>query len=275
MHTPLKMLLRALAAAALATSAGAACADDIAVMNSGGFSAAYKALQPKFETLSGHTLQTAWGPSMGKAPEAIPNRLARGEPADVVIMVGYALDQLIKEGKVIAASRTDLADSRIGMAVKSGHAKPDISTVDKLRQVMLASTSIAYSDSASGVYIEKELLTKLGIEAQMKPKAHMIEKTPVASLVARGDYELGFQQVSEILPVAGIDFVARIPEPVQSVTRFAAGIPVGAKHPQAARELLRYLASPSARDAVVSSGLDPIAVVTPAPAPAPAPEAVH
>lgn len=248
-------------------SCGVAHADDLAVMNSGGFSAAYKSLQPKFEAASGHHLNTAWGPSMGKAPEAIPNRLARGEPADVVIMVGYALDQLIKEGKVIAASRTELADSRIGMALKTGHAKPDISTVDKLRQVMLASTSIAYSDSASGVYIEKELLTRLGIEAQMKPKAHMIEKTPVASLVAKGDYELGFQQVSEILPVAGIEFVARLPEPVQSVTRFAAGIPVGSQHQAAARELLRFMASPNARADVVASGLDPIvAASTPVPA---------
>ena len=245
---------------------GAARADDIAVMNSGGFSAAYKALQPKFEAASGHALHTAWGPSMGKSPEAIPNRLARGEPADVVIMVGYALDKLIAEGKVDAASRTELADSRIGMAVQAGHAKPDISTVDKLRQAMLASTSIAYSDSASGVYIEKELLTRLGIEAQMKQKAHMIEKTPVASLVAKGDYELGFQQVSEILPVAGIEFVARLPESVQSVTRFAAGMPVGAKHPQAARELLRYMASPAARADVVASGLDPVAVKAAAPA---------
>ncbi len=262
---------------ALATllGTGAAHADDIAVMNSGGFSAAYKALQPKFEAASGHTLHTAWGPSMGKAPEAIPNRLARGEPADVVIMVGYALDQLIKEGKVIASSRTELADSRIGLAVKAGHSRPDISTVDKLRQAMLASTSIAYSDSASGVYIEKELLTKLGIEAQMKPKAHMIEKTPVASLVAKGDYELGFQQVSEILPVAGIDFVARIPEPVQSVTRFAAGTPVGSQHQAAARELLRYMASPSALPDVVASGLDPIAAKSTVPAPVRELEAAH
>ncbi|MDB5962410.1 MAG: bacterial extracellular solute-binding family protein [Massilia sp.] len=253
-------------AALLITNTAAARADDVAVMNSGGFSSAYKALQPKFEAASGHTLHTAWGPSMGKAPEAIPNRLARGEAADVVIMVGYALDQLIREGKVIASSRTDLADSRIGMAVKSGHARPDISTVDKLRQAMLASNSIAYSDSASGVYIETELLPRLGIEAQMKPKAHMVEKTPVASLVARGDYELGFQQVSEILPVAGIDFVARLPEAVQSVTRFAAGIPVASQHSQAARELLRFMASPAVRPEIVASGLDPIVVKASAPA---------
>jgi molybdate transport system substrate-binding protein len=241
---------------AFALAVGAVQAETVEVMNSGGFSAAYKALKPKFEAASGHTLATAWGPSMGKSPEAIPNRLARGENADVVIMVGYALDALIKEGKVDPASRTDLADSRIGMAVQAGHAKPDISTVDGLRAAMLGARSIAYSDSASGVYIERELLTKLGIEQQMKLKAHMIEKTPVASLVARGDYELGFQQVSEILPVAGVDFAARLPETVQSVTRFAAGIPVGARHPSEARELIRYMASPAASADVLKSGLD-------------------
>jgi molybdate transport system substrate-binding protein len=250
------------AAIILAFAVGAVQADQLDVMNSGGFSAAYKALKPKFEAASGHTLSTAWGPSMGKAPEAIPNRLARGEPADVVIMVGYALDALIKQGKIDPASRTDLADSRIGMAVRAGHPKLDISTVAGLRAAMLGAQSIAYSDSASGVYIERELLTKLGIEQQMKPKAHMIEKTPVASLVARGDYELGFQQVSEILPVQGAEFAGRLPEAVQSVTTFAAGIPVGAHHPHAARELIRYLASPAARADVVASGLEP------APAPA-------
>ncbi len=237
--------------------ASAVQAEEIKVMTSGGFTAAYKALQPQFEVASGHMLVTAWGPSMGKAPEAIPNRLERGEPADVVIMVGYALGNLIKQGKVIADSRVDLADSRIGMAVKAGTTKPDISTVEGLKTAMLNAKSIAYSDSASGVYIEKELFKKLGIEDQVKTKAHMIQKTPVGSLVASGEYELGFQQVSEILPVQGIDFVAKIPEPVQSVTTFSAGIPVGAKHPEAARALIRYLASPAAREDIIKSGLDP------------------
>jgi molybdate transport system substrate-binding protein len=249
--------LFALSALSLALWSGATQADEINVMNSGGFTAAYKALQPKFEAATGHTLSTAWGPSMGKAPEAIPKRLERGEPADVVIMVGYALDDLIKQGKVTADSRVDLADSRIGMAVKAGSAKPDIRTVEGLKLAMLSAKSIAYSDSASGVYIERELLKKLGIEEQVKPKAHMIQKTPVGALVASGEYELGFQQVSEILPLQGVDFVARIPEQVQSVTTFSAGIPVGAKHPDAARALIRYLASPEARADVIKSGLDP------------------
>ncbi|RFP15427.1 ABC transporter substrate-binding protein [Duganella sp. BJB488] len=245
-------------AAVLAFAATAASAEQLDIMNSGGYTAAYLALKPRYEAASGDTLVTAWGPSMGKAPEAIPNRLARGEPADVVIMVGYALDQLIAQGKVDPASRTELADSRIGMVVRAGHALPDISTVEAFKATLLGAGSIAYSDSASGVYIERELLKKLDIEAAVKPKAHMVQKTPVAMQVAEGKYELGFQQVSEILPVRGATFVARIPEPLQSVTRFAAGIPVQARHPEAARKLLRFLAGPEARDAVAASGLDPL-----------------
>lgn len=254
------LLLKLCAAALVATSAVTANvqAADLHVMSSGGFTAAYKLLGPRFASHTGNTLDTALGPSMGKSPEAIPNRLARGEPADAVIMVGYALDDLIRQGKVIAGSRVELADSRIGMVVRDGVAKPDISTAEGLKQVLLHAKSIAYSDSASGVYIERELFKKLGIEDQVKSKATMVPRIPVASVVANGDYEIGFQQVSELLPVKGATFVGKIPESLQSVTRFAAGIPVGAHHPQEAKALLDYLASPDVQAEVNSTGLDSV-----------------
>lgn len=254
------LFLKLCAAALVATSAVAANvqAAELHVMSSGGFTAAYKLLGPKFASQTGNALDTALGPSMGKSPEAIPNRLARGEPADAVIMVGYALDDLIKQGKVIPDSRVELADSRIGMVVRAGAAKPDISSPDGLKQVLLHAKSIAYSDSASGVYIERELFKKLGIEEQVRQKAKMIPRIPVASVVANGDYEIGFQQVSELLPVQGATFVGRIPESLQSVTRFAAGIPVGAQHPKEAKALLDYLASPEVQADVKSTGLDSV-----------------
>ncbi|KAA0984427.1 ABC transporter substrate-binding protein [Pseudomonas sp. ANT_J12] len=233
-------------------------AEELHVMTSGGFTAAYKILGPQFAKSTGNTLDTALGPSMGKAPEAIPNRLARGEHADVVIMVGYALDELIKQGKVDPASRVELADSRIGLVVREGAAKPDISSVEGLKKTLLDARSVAYSDSASGVYIEEQLFKKLGIEDQLKPKSKMIPKIPVGSVVATGDYQLGFQQVSELLPVPGVSFVAKIPESVQSVTRFAAGIPVGAQHPAQAKALLDYLASPAVQPQVQATGLDSV-----------------
>ena len=233
-------------------------AEEIRVMTSGGFTAAYKVLGPKFAAATGNTLDTILGPSMGKAPEAIPNRLARGEKADVVIMVGYALDELIKQGKVDPASRVELADSRIGLVVRNGAPTPDISSEQALKKTLLDAKSVAYSDSASGVYIEEQLFKRLGIEDQLKPKSTMIPKIPVGSVVATGDYQLGFQQVSELLPVPVVKFVDKIPESLQSVTRFAAGIPLGAQHPAEARALLDYLASPAARPEVEATGLDPV-----------------
>ncbi|MCT8949421.1 substrate-binding domain-containing protein [Pseudomonas sp. A1437] len=253
----MKKLLNLGALALLAFSA-LAHAEQVNVMTSGGFTAAYKILGPKFAAATGNTLDTQFGPSMGKAPEAIPNRLARGEHADVVIMVGYALDELIKQGKVDPASRVELADSRIGLVVRAGAPKPDISNVESLKKTLLDAQSVAYSDSASGVYIEQQLFKKLGIEDQLKPKAKMIAKIPVGSVVATGDYQLGFQQVSELLPVPGVSFVAKIPESVQSVTRFAAGIPVNAQHPAEAKALLAYLAAPAAQADVLATGLDSV-----------------
>ncbi|MFI8646594.1 substrate-binding domain-containing protein [Pseudomonas iridis] len=253
----MKKLLNLGALALLAFSA-LAHAEQVSVMTSGGFTAAYKILGPKFAAATGNTLDTQFGPSMGKAPEAIPNRLARGEHADVVIMVGYALDELIKQGKVDPASRVELADSRIGLVVRAGAPKPDISNVESLKKTLLDAQSVAYSDSASGVYIEQQLFKKLGIEDQLKPKAKMIAKIPVGSVVATGDYQLGFQQVSELLPVPGVSFVTKIPESVQSVTRFAAGIPVNAQHPAEAKALLAYLAAPAAQADVLATGLDSV-----------------
>ncbi|CAI8817810.1 MULTISPECIES: substrate-binding domain-containing protein [Pseudomonas] len=247
-----------LSAIALFAFSALAHAEQLNVMTSGGFTAAYKILGPKFAAATGNTLDTQLGPSMGKAPEAIPNRLARGEHADVVIMVGYALDDLIKQGKVDPASRVELADSRIGLVVREGAPKPDISSVESLKKTLLDAKSVAYSDSASGVYIEKELFNKLGVEDQLKPKAKMVPKVPVGSVVATGDYQLGFQQVSELLPVPGVTFVGKIPESVQSVTRFAAGIPVGAQHPKEAKALLDYLAAPAAQADVQATGLDSV-----------------
>jgi len=237
---------------------GVAQAEEIRVMTSGGFTAAYKLLGPKFAADSGNTLDTILGPSMGKAPEAIPNRLERGEKADVVIMVGYALDELIKQGKVLPGSRVELADSRIGLVVRTGSAQPAIGTEAELKDTLLKAKSVAYSDSASGVYIQDQLFKRLGIETQLKPKATMVPKIPVASVVATGDFQLGFQQVSELLPVPGVTYVGKIPESVQSVTRFAAGIPVGAEHPAQAKALLDYLAAPAAQATVKATGLDSV-----------------
>ena len=143
-------------------------------MISGGFSAAYRELIPKFEQANGNKIVTAYGPSMGTTINAIPIRLARGEPVDVIIMVGYALAELTKQGKVVSDSRVDLAQSKIAIAVRAGAPKPDIGSVSAFKTALIKAKSIAYSDSASGVYISTQMLQRLGIADQVKDKARMI-----------------------------------------------------------------------------------------------------
>ena len=237
---------------------GAASAAEVRVMISGGLTAAYKVLVPEFERLTGHKVLTAYGPSMGTTMNAIPVRLERGEAADVLIMVGYALDDLAKQGKVIADSRVELVKSPIGIAVKSGAAKPDISNADAVKRMLLAAKTIAYSDSASGVYVSTEMFDKLGIKEAMQGKARKVPATPVGEIVAHGDAEIGFQQISELRPVAGIDIVGPLPDELQKITVFSAGIATVSKEPDAGKALIKFLASPAARPEIVKSGMDPI-----------------
>jgi molybdate transport system substrate-binding protein len=195
---------------------------------------------------------------MGNTPDTVPVRIQRGEPIDVVIMVDYALSDLIKGGKVIADSRVELARSSIGVAVRAGAPKPDISSVDALRRTLLEAKSIAYSDSASGVYISTELFKRLGIADQVAGKSRMIPAEPVGAVVARGEAEIGLQQLSELKPIAGIDLVGPLPPEVQKITIFSAGIVVGAREPDAARALIAFLASPAAAAAIKESGMEPM-----------------
>ena len=194
---------------------------------------------------------------MGKAPDAIPNRLQRGEPIDVVILAASALDGLIADGKVVAGSRVDLVRSSIGMAVHAGAPKPDISTLDAFTQTLLKAKSIAFSSSASGVYFFSELFPRLGITEAIRAKSQMVDSGPAGALVARGDAEIGFQQISELLPVAGIDYAGPLPRGAQRITVFAAGIVAGARSAAAGRALVQFLASPAAEGAIRKSGLDP------------------
>src|SRR5258708_1501549 len=183
----------ALGIAAVLLLAGSACAAEVKGMISGGLTAAYKALIPEDERATGNTVVTAYGPSMGTTPNAIPVRLERGEPVDVLILVGYALGDLIKQGKAVADSRVDLVRSPIGMVVRTGAPKPDIGSVDALKRTLLAAKSVAYSDSASGGYVGTELFGRLGIAEEMKGKARMIPAEPVAGVVAPRDAEIGVQ----------------------------------------------------------------------------------
>src|SRR5688500_7120684 len=178
---------------------------------------------------------------MGGAPDSIPSRLERGEPADVLIMAATSVDDLIRQGRVVAGSRVDLVRSSIGMVVRAGARKPDISTVDALRRTLLEAQSIAYSASASGVYLSTELFPRLGVAEQVAAKSKRIESERVAAVVARGEAEIGFQQISELLPVPSVDFVGPLPPGAQRVTIFSAGLATRSTQRDAAKALIEFL----------------------------------
>jgi len=241
--------------------AGAAFAADVHVMISAGFYGAYSELAPAFERATGHHLITTRGPSLGDSPDAIPARLARGEAADVVILDGGSADELAARGFVQAGSKILLARSQVGMVVRAGASKPDIRSVESFRRVLLAVKSIAYSDSASGIYLSTVLFAKLGVADQVAGKSRKVRGPPsgepVAAVVARGEAEIGFQQVSELINVPGVTFVGAIPSELQPDVSFAGALTTKARQPDAARALIRFLASPEAASAILKAGLTP------------------
>ncbi|AMN44963.1 substrate-binding domain-containing protein [Rhodoplanes sp. Z2-YC6860] len=252
----------ALCVAVLLLFARAASAADIHVMISAAYHQVYVELGPAFEKASGHRLVTTRGPSIGDSPEAIPNRLSRGEVADIVILDSSSADELAKRGLVRGDSKTELARSLIGMVVKEGAAKPDIGNVDAFRKTLLDAKSIAYSDSGSGTYIGNVMYAKLGIADQVAGKSRKVRGPPsgepVAAVVARGEAEIGFQQVSELIHTSGVTVVGAIPAELQPGFSFAAALTTAAKEADAARALIRFLDSQDAAPVVIRMGLAPI-----------------
>jgi len=257
-YRKLRVYALALCAIGILLGSGAVSADEVKVMISGWFAPAYRDLGPQFEEATGDTLVTVWGPAVGTAANAIPVRLARGEWADVLIVVGYALDDQINAGNVVPGSKVDFARAAIGMAVREGMPKPDISSVDALRRTLLAAKSIVYPDDASGVYIGSELFSRLNIEGRVESKSRMIPAERVARAVANGEAEIGLQQVVELLPVKGLTVVGSLPAELQRYTVFSGGIATNAKNPDGAQALIRFLSSPDAAPAITRSGLEPL-----------------
>lgn len=232
--------------------------DEFRVMTSGAFTAAYLELIPRLELLTKKKVVTA-ATSIGTGETSIPNRLRRGEPVDVVIVADSVLLGFIKDGLILAESHTPVARSAIGMAVRSGAPKPDIGTVEALKRTLLQAQSIAYSASVSGEYLTTELYQRLGIADKVMHKSRLIGGGErVGAVVARGEAEIGFQQMSELLPVPGIDHVTALPPEAQKVSVFAAGVATKTRDSAAAHAVIRFLASPEAAGAIAKSGLEPI-----------------
>jgi molybdate transport system substrate-binding protein len=253
MNKQLRASIRVALAITAVLTLPAAATGQVKVIISGGFSAAYRELLPEFEKSTAIKVTTTSGGSVGSGPNTIGAQVRRGVPADVVILAREGLSELIAEGRIVPGTDTDLARSIIGLAVRTGAAKPDISTIEGLKQTLLRAKSVAVSSSTSGVYLTTKLYPKLGIADEMAKKT----VTSGVAAVARGEAEIGLQQVSEILPVAGIELVAAIPAEIQYVTIYAAGVVAGSKEIDASRRLIAFLASANAMPAIKKSGMEP------------------
>jgi len=230
----------------------------IKVLTSGGFTAAYDILAPQFERSTGIALVTAYGASSGGALDSIPSRLSNGEVVDVIILSRSSLDNLTELGEIHPESRVDLVRSGIGMAVRSGSPKPDISTKDAFIDTVLRAESIGYSASASGTYLSTRLFPRLKIWERIESKSKRILSERVANVVARGEVEIGFQQTSEILPIEGVEYVGPLPDDVQEITTFSAGITQRAQNISDAKLLIEFLSSEEVAETIAATGLMPV-----------------
>src|SRR5262245_45833233 len=237
-------VVAAMVAALIALMPGATNAAEMRLLITTAMKAAIDELGPAFEKTAGHKLTITYGPS-----GALAKRIAGGEGVDLVILAG-GIDDLIKQGRIVADSRRDVARVRIGVAVRKGAPKPDIGTVESFKQTLLKAKSIAYVDpaagGASGIYLAK-MLERLGILKEVK----------VSAIVARGEAEIGLQQISEIMSVPGAELVGPLPDELQTVTIYTAGVPSAAKEVAGARALISFLTTPAAAAVYKTKGLDP------------------
>jgi len=224
-------------------------ATKIKVMLSAAFKEAYLELVPQFERASGYKVESLWVPSV-----QMMTRLKGGESVDLVILSAASLDEIRKAGLV--SDRTDLARSGIGVAVKSGARRPDISSGEAVKRAVLAAKGIAYSTGPSGIYL-MGLFQRMGIAEAIKSKVKQVQGEPAGGVVARGEAEIAFQQVSELLPVPGIDLVGPLPADIQQITVFSAGLHAAAKQPDAARALVKFLTAPAAAPVIRKKGMEP------------------
>jgi molybdate transport system substrate-binding protein len=227
------------------------------VLISGGFSGAYDELLPEFERASGIKVATGSGASQGTGPHTIAAQLARGVVCDVVIMSREGLAELIAAKRIVAGSDVDLARAPIGVAVQAGAAKPDVSTVEAFKQVLLKAGTVAVPGSTSGIWLTSDLFPRLGVADKIN-----VVVTPrgsdAAAMLAAGEVGLAVLPTSEIMSAAGVDFAGDIASEIQFVQTFSAAIVAGSKEIEACKQLIAFLTSARAAEAIRKSGMEPV-----------------
>src|SRR5580658_513647 len=214
-------------------------------------------LMPPFERASGYTVRGLYAP-----PGALLKHFEAGEPADVFLTGREAIDTLIGDGKIVPG-RVDLATTGIGICVRKGALKPDVSTPEAFKRAMLEAKTVGYASPAGGSIVGPHIQTifaQLGIAEQMAPKSKLSAGGPngrVSVLVASGEAEIGLQQVTELLSNSGVEVIGMLPADLQQITMYSAGITASAKQPDAARALIQAFTAPSAKPIFKAKGLDP------------------
>ena len=229
------------------------------VLISGGFSSAYEQLLPEFERTSGIKVITGSGASQGTGPQTIAAQLARGVSADVVILSREGLGELIAANRIIAGTDVDLARVPLGVAVRAGTPKPDVSTVEAIKQILLRAKTVAVPGSTSGIWLRTDLFPRLGIVEKINVKAAP-RGARATEMVAEGGADLAVMPVSEILHAAGVDFAGSLPAEIQFIQMFSAAVVAGSREIDGAKRLIEFLASARASEAIRKSGMEPLAI---------------
>jgi molybdate transport system substrate-binding protein len=223
---------------------------EIKVISSQAIKEAYLAFAPEFERVSGHKLNTTWNGTI----DAL-KKLRAGEIFDMAILVTPAMEAMLQEGKVVRGSNVPLVRSGVGIAVPPGAPKPDLSSVETVKRALLAAKNgVGYSSGPSGVYLQ-ELFKRWGVADQIKQK-QTPPGTPVGTLIAKGEVDVGFQQVSELMLFPGIQYVGPVPDEMQEISVFNGGVCTSAKEPEAARELIRFITSSAALPYIKKTGME-------------------
>jgi len=230
----------------------AAGAAEVKVLSSNAVKTVLEQLAPQFEKATETKIAFTFGTAAGLKAE-----IEKGAAFDVAILTAPGIDDLIKQGKV-AGSRTDMAGSGIGVAVRKGAPKPDISTTEAFKHALIGASSIGYVEQgASGIYL-KGLIDRFGLTAGLRPKTKLLPASnPAAQAVANGEVEIGMTMISEILPYAGAELVGPLPPEIQSITMFSLGAAAAAKEPEAAKALIKFFTSPEAATVIKAKGLEP------------------
>ena len=243
-----RSIVGALLSLSVATMSEAA---EVKILVSMGSVSGVRDLASAFERVSGHKVIV-----LLRVGNALLEALKKDEPADLIANFTPTFDGLVKRGKVVAGSPVEFTRAGVGVSVKQGAPKPDISTPEAFKQAMLAAKTIGYSRSGSGM-IAARALQKLGIADQVKGKVKFLEGIPVAEFVAKGDVEIGMQQTNALVPVAGADYVGPLPGDLQEYLYFSVGLLTISKQPEAARAFMAFMASPDAAQHLRKTGMEP------------------